>query len=188
MKNTDFLKEDSAELSFSIIIDSILLKAKKKNKKIFSNLENKDHINVVDVGSGYFRYGKVLYNLLSSLNDNLNLYAVDHKKKRFSYKPAKYVKADINNIHKVVDIKNIDIFTVFNPYPRIPKFSNIPHKIKKNSILLGCVDWNQELFHDSLVLNNFEPQFYIENPYKEEMEPWFNTYDPFVFAVYSGKK
>jgi len=180
-------KHKVAQLCFASVLDSLLRKAKIKSPVLLSRLSKKNSLTVIDVGSGYFRYGKALYEVLSKINKNIRLIAVD-KKKFFNnerYDPAKFVKGNINRIApKLVKlgIKNIDIFTVFNPFQNTINLTKIPKNLREHALLIGCVDWNIELFKELLKDNGFKAIVWQKNDYRGLMRLWFNNYDPFVFA------
>ena len=79
-------------------------------------------------------------------------------------------------------VDRIDIFTVFNPFPGVPDLKKIIDELGKDSVLLGCVDWNRKLYEETLVKNGFKAVVWEENDYQIDKE-WFNCYNPFVFAV-----
>ena len=142
--------------------------------KVKSRLKNKESISLIDVGCGYFRYGKALHSLLSNINPNIEIIAVDKKKMTNNYHKARFIKEDITKLNL-----KPDIISVFNPFPAIP---DIKHLTKKGTILIGCVDWNPKAFKESLKSNNFKVIAWQKNKFWKQMRPWFNNYDPFVIA------
>jgi hypothetical protein len=136
------------------------------------------------VGCGYFRYGRALHSVLSRHLPGLRAYAVDKKRFNQDYGPAEFIKSDISEISRYLG-EDARIISVFNPFPGIPDLSDVPRQ--KGCILIGCVDWNRELFEKSMHENGFIPVMWLDNPFKELMIEWFNNYNPFVVAEYKGE-
>ena len=114
-----------ASLSFLSSLDILY----KKHKNIFVNLSNKQNLVVLDVGCGYFRYGKVLHVFFSKLNPNLRILSVDKIRKmpKNYYFPSEFIKGDVCNFSKILNNKNvskIDLFTVCNPFHEIPDLNS----------------------------------------------------------------
>lgn len=169
------------QLCFAVTLESLLFNAEKKAKRLFKTLREKPSLTVVDVGCRYFRYGNALHAVLSKLNKNINLFAID--KNQFysndSYHPATFIKGDVTKLNmNKYGIQKIDIVTVFNPFPGIPDLTQMPSA----DLFLGCVDWNKQLFKESLELNGFKPIVWEENIFRDEMRSWWNNYNPFVAA------
>lgn len=169
------------QLCFAITLEALLFNAEKKAKRLFKTLREKPSLTIVDVGCGYFRYGKALHAVFSKLNKNITLFAID--KNQFysddSYQPATFIRGnittfDMNKYH----LQNVDIVTVFNPFPRIPDLT----KVSSAELFVGCVDWNKRLFEESLTSNLFKPIVWQENDFRDEMRQWWNNYNPFVAA------
>lgn len=174
-------KYSAEESMFITAVNELLDKVRAVKPGLIQKLSDKESIVIVDVGCGYFRYGCALKNVLNSINPNNEIIAVDKKRFNKDYFPAKFIKGGVNDVEdrlRVLGIHNVDIITVFNPYPGIPDLS----KIRTGSTLLGCVDWNPALFQKTLQLNGFRAVAWQRNNYKEAMQAWFNNYDPFVFA------
>jgi len=169
------------EFCFLSLLDLILFEAEKKKQKLFRTLREKKSITVVDVGSGYFRYGHALLQAMQKINPQVKLYATDLERKRFRYNPALFVKGDVTT--KGNRFGTIDIFTVFNPFPGIPEIHRIPIDYRRNALFVGCVDWNKELFKSTLTSNGFTPLVWQKNKYWDEMRAWWNNSDPFVVGV-----
>ena len=180
-KKYNLSHENKELLCFTAIIEELLGKVKKKEFRLFKEFQKKESLIIVDVGCGYFRYGKALYAVFYKINPKIRLFAVDKLKffKDRYYYPATFIKGDITKIYlKKYGIEKIDIITAFNPFPGIPDLTNIP----KAPLLIGCVDWNKKLFEDSLKKNGFKFVVRQENFFWQEMRPWWNNYNPFVAA------
>lgn len=169
------------QLCFAITLEALLFNAEKKAKRLFKTLREKPSLTIVDVGCGYFRYGKALHAVFSKLNKNINIFAID--KNQFysdnSYHPATFIKGDVTKLNmKKYGIHKVDIVTVFNPFPSIPDLT----RVSSADLFVGCVDWNKHLFEESLKLNLFKPIVWQENNFWHDMRPWWNNYNPFVAA------
>ncbi len=178
-KKYNISSENKELLCFTAIIEELVGKIQKKEFRLFKEFQKKESLIIVDVGCGYFRYGKALYAVFSEINPKIKLFAVDRQKffKDGYYYPATFIKGDITKIDlKKHGIEKIDIVTVFNPFPSIPDLANIP----KAYLFIGCVDWNKKLFEDSLKNNGFKFILWQENFFWQEMRPWWNNYNPFV--------
>ena len=185
-QNSSSNQKMPAQEAFSTILTALLKQARQKVPSTFKDLRAKTGLTVLDVGCGYFRYGKALHSLLLEINPNIRLFAVDRQKYIVDYSPATFIKCDITkcqNELKKNKITDIDIFTVFNPFPGIPDLTNIPVSVQRKALLIGCVDWNSLAFRESLAKNGFKALLWQENRFWNSMRPWFNNYDPFVFAV-----
>lgn len=176
-KKYGFPENDAAQLAFAHSLDAVISMAKRRFPDVFSSLKNKDTLVVVDVGCGYMRYSSALSVVLAKINPDIKLYCVDKEKLVRDYKGAKFFKCDIADFVSVSNIKDVDIFTVFNPFPGIP---SLPLKA---TCLIGCVDWNRALFEKSLLKNRYKNSVWHNNSFQNLMRPWFNNYDPFVFAT-----
>ena len=174
------------ELCFACLLDDLLRQASKKNPRIEGQLRKKEAITLVDVGSGYFRYGNALNNVMKKINPTVKLFAVDKDQRSQTYDPGFFIKSDINKSTeklKKQGVQQIDVFTVFNPFPGMPDFRKVKAELGRDALLMGCVDWNLELFKKSLEMNGYKAIAWQENYLREEMKPWFNTYSLFAFAV-----
>ncbi len=172
------LNEDIPQLAFAAMVGGLIRKARCKMPRLFRRMEAAGKLTAIDVGCGYFRYGVALKAVLSAINPNNEIYAVDRERLKAKYPAALFVKADISEFSCKYPNVRADIVTVFNPFPRIPK---LPIALCA-PVMLGCVDWNRKFFEDSLWENGYRPLVWMENQWKREMEPWFNNYDPFVLA------
>ncbi|MBI3051530.1 hypothetical protein HYY74_03665 [Candidatus Woesearchaeota archaeon] len=171
--------DDTAQLAFAAVAGCLIKEACRKMPRLFRRMEAAGKLTAIDVGCGYFRYGVALKAVLSSINPNNEIYAVDRERLKANYPAALFVKADIAEFPGKYPKVRPDIVTVFNPFPRIPK---LPTAFCA-PVMLGCVDWNRKFFEESLEENGYRPLVWMENRWKREMEPWFNNYDPFVLAV-----
>jgi len=175
-----------AQLCFTSILHNLIKKVKQKNPSIIELLQNKPSLTIVDVGCGYFRYGRALHAVLSTFTPDVRLFPVDKIQLKQEYTPGTFIKSTIAKAapklakHKV---QEIDLFTVFNPFPGIPNLTGIPKEMRDKAFFLGCVDWNPTLFKESLAANHFEAVAWKENCYHPYMREWYNNYDPFVFAM-----
>ena len=124
------------------------------------------------------------------MNPNISLLAVDKKQLCGEYAPAVFIKSDVSKISpklNKLDIKKIDLLTVFNPFPGIPDLADSLLFTEKDVVLIGCVDWNKNNFEESLKRNGFKPVIWQKNHFQGLMKPWFNNYDPFCFCVLDDK-
>ncbi len=188
--NIEFNQKNIPELGFISVLSDLLNKAMLKKPRIFNSLKNKKEIVIVDIGCGYFRYGRAMHLVFSKINNNVKIFAVDKDKHMINYDNAVFIKGDVNHICNEIKkrgIAKVDIITVFNPFPGIPDFSNLKKDIGKESILFGCIDWNPDLFKTSLSNNKYVPLIWQKNNHWDEMRPWWNNYNPFVFAINKKK-
>ena len=184
--NLSYTKNNVPELCFASILDELLRKVKRENPKIIKLLNKKDKLVIVDVGCGYFRYRNALYAILKQINPSLKMFAVDKKELVYHYEPAIFLNGDVNEIAsrlKNRGVEKIDIFTVFNPFPGMPDFRKLKFELGKEALLIGCVDWNPEIFKKSMKKNGFKAIVWQKNYLYEYMRPWFNSYSIFVFAI-----
>lgn len=182
----EFKEKNLPELCFISLMLGLIKKARMKTPKIFDKLKKQKGVVIVDIGCGYFRYGRAMHLVFSEINPNLKIFAVDKDKHMLNYDKAIFIKGDVNNISKELrkhGVDKIDIFTVFNPFPGIPDFSNLKKAIGKDAIIFSCIDWNPDLFKSTLSENGYTPLIWQKNDYWNNMRPWWNNYNPFVFAV-----
>lgn len=170
----------AAERAFLGILGTLLEKFEKKHPEIIARLREARQPTAVDVGCGYMRYGKALKIFLAKINPNTKVFAVDKVRMNRKYEYAEFIKCNIEELKLKRPGMEIEIFTVFNPFPGVPR---IRHISGKGSLLIGCVDWNKPLFESTLTENGFKPVTWQENRQKDKMKGWFNNYDPFVMAV-----
>lgn len=175
------MRAKNEQLCFALILETLLINAEKNAPKLFKTLKEKPSLTIVDVGCGYFRYRHALHAVFLKLNKNIKLFAID--KRQFfsdaSYCPATFIRGDVTQLNKQkYGIENVDIVTVFNPFPAIPDLA----KLASADLFVGCVDWNKQLFEKSLASNGFKPIIWQENLYWHDMRQWWNNYNPFVAA------
>jgi len=172
-------EKEKALVHIAQLLDNLL------SKKKFSK---KDSIIVLDVGCGFLKYRDVLIATLKKhVAEEVRLIAIDKiwLFKFRDYAPAEFLNCDVRSCSrklKKIGVKEIDIVSVFNPFPGIPDLSDVRQFYNKDTFLIGCVDWNKELFLDSLHKNGFIEKHWQENIYWEETRVLMNSYDPFVLA------
>lgn len=172
-----------AQLAFAGAMDRLIRAAERRLPGIVSGLMKRKQLVIVDVGCGYMRYGVALSAVFRKLNPSSVIFAVDKDRLMNSY-PAEFVKCDIVDLAKAKpDLECVNIFTVFNPFPGVPELRRLPDYLRRDSLFMGCVDWNPWLFRSSLGQNGFKELVCLENRWQAYMKPWFNNYGPFVLAL-----